>query len=115
MWDLHRNRGSVASTTERILGGRGLDTVSVHLKMIQGYAGLDLLMRDMYIGSSIVPTTAAIPCFARDIESAHSRSGGQIATTRPDHAVQLTVKGEWQGQGKGGRFARAVADGMADG
>ena len=27
MWDLHRNRGSVAATTERILGGRGLDPV----------------------------------------------------------------------------------------
>ncbi|KAL1953745.1 hypothetical protein VTO42DRAFT_2309 [Malbranchea cinnamomea] len=26
MWDLHRNGGSVAATTERILSGRGLDT-----------------------------------------------------------------------------------------
>ncbi|OAP59962.1 hypothetical protein AYL99_04964 [Fonsecaea erecta] len=25
MWDLHRNRGSVAATTERVLTGRGLD------------------------------------------------------------------------------------------
>ena len=29
MWDLHRNRGSVAATTERILGGRGLDPVRI--------------------------------------------------------------------------------------
>lgn len=28
MWDLHLNGGSVAATTERILSGRGLDTVS---------------------------------------------------------------------------------------
>lgn len=28
MWDLHRNGGSVAATTERILTGRGLETVS---------------------------------------------------------------------------------------
>ena len=27
MWDLHRNRGSVQATTERVLTGRGLDPV----------------------------------------------------------------------------------------
>jgi coupling of ubiquitin conjugation to ER degradation protein 1 len=27
MWDLHRNRGSVQATTERVLMGRGLDAV----------------------------------------------------------------------------------------
>jgi hypothetical protein len=27
MWDLQRNGGSVAATTERILGGRGLEPV----------------------------------------------------------------------------------------
>jgi len=27
MWDLHRNRGSVQATTERVLAGRGLDPV----------------------------------------------------------------------------------------
>lgn len=31
MWDLQRNGGSVAATTERILGGRGLDVVSFHV------------------------------------------------------------------------------------
>ena len=30
MWDLHRNRGSVQATTERVLMGRGLDPVSFH-------------------------------------------------------------------------------------
>lgn len=29
MWDLQRNGGSVAATTERILAGRGLETVCV--------------------------------------------------------------------------------------
>ena len=29
MWDLHRNRGSVQATTERVLMGRGLDPVSL--------------------------------------------------------------------------------------
>jgi len=28
MWDLHRNRGSVPATTERVLSGRGLEPVS---------------------------------------------------------------------------------------
>jgi coupling of ubiquitin conjugation to ER degradation protein 1 len=28
MWDLQRNGGNIAATTERILSGRGLDTVS---------------------------------------------------------------------------------------
>lgn len=28
MWDLQRNGGNVAATTERILSGRGLETVS---------------------------------------------------------------------------------------
>ena len=28
MWDLQRNGGSVQATTERVLGGRALDTVS---------------------------------------------------------------------------------------
>lgn len=31
MWDLQRNGGSVAATTERILTGRGLDTVSFEM------------------------------------------------------------------------------------
>ena len=31
MWDLQRNGGNVAATTERILSGRGLETVSLPL------------------------------------------------------------------------------------
>jgi hypothetical protein len=34
MWDLQRNGGSVAATTERILTGRGLDVVSFLLTFI---------------------------------------------------------------------------------
>lgn len=34
-WDLQRNGGSVAATTERILGGRGLDVVSAFLSYSQ--------------------------------------------------------------------------------
>lgn len=34
MWDLQRNGGSVAATTERILAGRGLETVRVATLML---------------------------------------------------------------------------------
>jgi coupling of ubiquitin conjugation to ER degradation protein 1 len=33
MWDLQRNGGSVAATTERILTGRGLETVCIPLML----------------------------------------------------------------------------------
>lgn len=33
MWDLHRNRGSVPATTERVLSGRGLEPVSFGLRL----------------------------------------------------------------------------------
>lgn len=33
MWDLQRNGGSVAATTERVLTGRGLETVRVTLML----------------------------------------------------------------------------------
>lgn len=35
MWDLQRNGGSVAATTERILGGRGLEVVSLPCGLVQ--------------------------------------------------------------------------------
>lgn len=38
MWDLHRNRGSVQATTERVLMGRGLDPVR-HSIAPPGYCG----------------------------------------------------------------------------
>jgi hypothetical protein len=34
MWDLQRNGGNVAATTERILTGRGLETVRVLLHWV---------------------------------------------------------------------------------
>lgn len=33
MWDLHRNRGSVQATTERVLSGRGLEPVSDFIRL----------------------------------------------------------------------------------
>lgn len=36
MWDLQRNGGSVAATTERILTGRGLEVVSLLACLLRG-------------------------------------------------------------------------------
>ena len=33
MWDLQRNGGNVGMTTERVLSGRGLETVSYNLRL----------------------------------------------------------------------------------
>lgn len=41
MWDLQRNGGSVAATTERILGGRGLEVVSFFLFSLIFYCSYD--------------------------------------------------------------------------
>jgi hypothetical protein len=38
MWDLHRNGGSVAATTERVLGGRGLERVRPNLEVKKALA-----------------------------------------------------------------------------
>lgn len=52
MWDLHRNRGSVPATTERVLSGRGLEPVS-NLSLIdtQAYMNQD----DNHIFNSASP------------------------------------------------------------
>jgi coupling of ubiquitin conjugation to ER degradation protein 1 len=34
-WDLQRNGGNAAATTERALSGRGLDTVSIHYSKLE--------------------------------------------------------------------------------
>lgn len=45
MWDLHRNRGSVQATTERVLTGQGLDPVSYQ-------AVAYLLWKDINLGTT---------------------------------------------------------------
>ena len=39
MWDLQRNGGSVQATTERVLGGRALDTVCVSIGLAHVLCG----------------------------------------------------------------------------
>jgi hypothetical protein len=51
MWDLQRNGGSVAATTERILTGRGLETVSGVLRpFIQSFALVAIHSRRYHVG-----------------------------------------------------------------
>lgn len=44
IWDLQRNGGNVAATTERILTGRGLDTVCFPWLIMNSYVGCDRLV-----------------------------------------------------------------------
>ena len=57
MWDLQRNGGSVAATTERILGGRGLDPVRWRKVNAAGP------MTDIETGTAIISTPSANPRF----------------------------------------------------
>lgn len=49
-WDLQRNGGSVQATTERVLGGRGLERVSLYCRCYcDGYEILDESRGQSYI------------------------------------------------------------------
>ena len=57
MWDLQRNGGSVAATTERILGGRGLDPVR------RRKANPAVPMTDIETGAAVISTPTPNPRF----------------------------------------------------
>ena len=60
MWDLQRNGGSVAATTERILGGRGLEVVSFFFfffSFLSFKIYMSVLTFLIYIATVIVPTS----------------------------------------------------------
>lgn len=52
-WDLQRNGGNVAATTERALSGRGLDTVRLELYMFE----LRTWFTNTDIGATFFPNT----------------------------------------------------------
>ena len=60
MWDLQRNGGSVAATTERILGGRGLDPVRQRKVNPAGP------MTNIETGTTVISTPSANPRFVFD-------------------------------------------------
>ena len=60
MWDLQRNGGSVAATTERMLGGRGLDPVRRRKVNPAGP------MTNIETGTTVISTPSANPRFVFD-------------------------------------------------
>jgi coupling of ubiquitin conjugation to ER degradation protein 1 len=60
MWDLQRNGGSVTATTERILGGRGLDPVRRRKVNPAGP------MTNIETGTAVISTPSANPRFVFD-------------------------------------------------
>lgn len=93
MWDLQRNGGSVAATTERILGGSGLSPVCCHSFDPTRYTVNTLL------GTTLVSTYDANSTnnikhdLIFDAESCETR-------TRPDIKIQPTVPDKQERQGQ---------------
>jgi coupling of ubiquitin conjugation to ER degradation protein 1 len=54
-WDLQRNGGNATATTERVLSGRGLDTVSTRRSqnMVEGLELIDVLYRRLRVSISL--------------------------------------------------------------
>ena len=73
-WDLHRNGGNVAATTERILGGRGLDAPP-----------------PTYQPNLPSPATAA---------AERSGASAENKSTRPDLITRYGLQGKVSGKGK---------------
>lgn len=95
MWDLQRNGGSVAATTERILGGGSLSPVTQSLNPTRYTANTSP-------GTPLFSTYYAVP--TNDLPFRHTFSTKAYQTrTRPDITIQSTVtcKRERQGQREG--------------
>jgi hypothetical protein len=83
-WDLQRNGGNVAATTERALSARGLDTVGLApgaLLMLLTYA-------NTYIGTGVLPNnnTCATTC---TYTGASSPSPIKTRASRSDNTIQF--------------------------
>ena len=87
MWDLHRNRGSVQATTERVLMGRGLDPVCASKTWWRGCSS------DMRAGPSFVSTANH---FHHIFNSIVFESSTCQDRTRPDHKIQPAVANKFK-------------------
>lgn len=100
MWDLQRNGGSVAATTERILGGRGLDPVR--------YNGPGRPKRcrvtNCAIGPPIFPTYS--PAYDSIFVLYSYSRGTESRRAGPYHAIQPTGESQFEGEGEGRRLPR---------
>jgi hypothetical protein len=100
MWDLQRNGGSVAATTERILGGGSLSPVC------SWFFGLRVIIPNTLPGTTLFPTYNADPTY--NIEHEFILSAETYKTrARPDIKIQPTIpnKHQRQGEREGGQWA----------
>ncbi|OCT51048.1 putative AMFR protein [Cladophialophora carrionii] len=97
MWDLHRNRGSVQATTERVLMGRGLDPVSCK------YRARDRSSKDeMLIALQAPPSFQPPPSFmttpsdstATTVQTTASKSLPPDLITRYNLQTKINSKGK---------------------
>lgn len=98
-WDLQRNGGNVAATTERALSGRGLDTVG----FIHGHVSKRTWFADVETGTTIFPNT----CTTRfTCTSSTSRCTSEAFTSRSDHTIQPIFKDQRDTPGCARRAAK---------
>jgi hypothetical protein len=87
MWDLHRNRGSVQATTERVLMGRGLEPVCDEPPLTRS-GGLRCANVGMITGATFFSAAASVHGFAgRPVDHDAYREHLKNITTGFDHAV----------------------------
>ncbi|KFY15202.1 hypothetical protein V492_02164 [Pseudogymnoascus sp. VKM F-4246] len=77
MWDLQRNGGNIAATTERILSGRGLDEVSCHIT-----AGMSRIATEAP-ANSVQPPQTFRPPMPPAAASSPSQTGAGTRTETP--------------------------------
>jgi len=94
MWDLQRNGGSVAATTERVLAGRGLERVCSAI--------CDGVVWLMLSAGTAVLSTSSSHLHKRYIDIGNSCSRSQSRGTGSDHPLQSSVPSQFQRKGKGG-------------
>jgi CUE domain len=94
MWDLQRNGGSVAATTERVLAGRGLERVC---SSIRG-AVLWLMLS---AGTAFLSTTNP-HLHQCHIDISNTCSRAQSCRTGSDYPLQSPFSSQLQRKGKGG-------------
>lgn len=109
MWDLHRNRGNVQATTERVLTGRGLDPVSALI--IQPFVLAiehQVLIGFPCIGTAFISTAASIySAFVGTHRSDYCVFVDSSVPTRPHLEIQSASQDQFQGQREGRRHTTA--------
>lgn len=92
MWDLQRNGGSVAATTERILGGGGLSPVFSHPLNLTKRTANTSLGTTLFSASDANPANILKHKFFFSAKTYKTRTG-------PDITIQLTVSYKHERQG----------------